>query len=97
MPEISLKVVRKEGKDLVAPEEVPKVLYPGFNVHENVPAELMRLKLGQEMTAKIKVVEIEKREGKNARQSIGFDVLAVLNYPAKKGGQADGEEKEQEA
>ena len=86
MPEISLKVVRKENDSLVAPEEMPKVLYPNFDVRENVPAELMKFKIGQEVTARIKVAEIEKREGKNARQSIGFDVLAILDYPEKKEG-----------
>ena len=84
MPEISLRIVRKENDKLIAPEQMPKEVYPGFSVNENVPAELMNLKPGQELTAKIKVAKTEKHEGRGARKSIGFDVLAVVTGPEKK-------------
>ena len=41
MEEISLKKVRKEGKELVAPSTLPKEMYPSFNIYENPPKALM--------------------------------------------------------
>jgi hypothetical protein len=78
MGEVSLKRVRKEGTKLVAPMEMPKELYPSFNIYEDTPEALMKLNIGKEVTAKIKVTSKEVHEGSNRRQSIGFDVLSVI-------------------
>lgn len=75
--EISLKKVRKEGVGLVAPEEIPKEMYPSFNIYEDVPAGLMKLNIGDTLTAKIKVSSKEVHKGRNNRESIGFDALSV--------------------
>ena len=77
MAEISLKKVRKEGKGLVAPEELPKEFYPTFDIREDVPLALMGLPIGMTLTAKVKIAEKENREGKNARKSMGFDILSI--------------------
>lgn len=85
MPEISLKKVRKEGNKLAAPAEVPKEMYPGFNIYEDVPAGLMTFAIGKELTAKIRVSKKEIHEGKDSRESIGFDVLSVSSGEKKEG------------
>jgi hypothetical protein len=75
--EISLKKVRREGKDLVAPAEIPHDMYPNFSIYEDVPKGLMNLDIGKEVTAKLKVTMKEMREGKNSRESIGFDCISI--------------------
>jgi hypothetical protein len=83
MGEISLKRVRKEGNKLVAPMEMPKDMYPSFNIYEDTPTELMKLDIGKEVIAKIKVTSKEVHEGSSKRQSIGFDVLSVTTDEVK--------------
>ena len=38
----------------------------------------MKFAIGKELTAKIKVISKEVHEGKNNRESIGFDVLSIM-------------------
>ena len=85
MSEISLKKVRIEGDTLVAPSDLPKEMYPSFSIYEDVPEGLMKFDIGKEVMAKIKVTSKEIHEGRNKRQSIGFDVLSVIVEDIKKG------------
>ena len=85
MKEISLKrPAEKASKEISAPS--PRDNYPSFSIYDKAPAELMKLELGQEMTAKVKLTSKDKHEGPNARMSVGFDVISVTmeDKPAKK-------------
>lgn len=77
MKEISLKKVIKKGEDELGPAKVAKDIYPSFNIYEDAPEELMKLPMGKEVMAKIKLSSKETHEGSNTRKSIGFDILSV--------------------
>jgi hypothetical protein len=74
---VSLKKVRREGDKLIAPCEVPKELYPSFTIYEDVPKDVFKFSIGEELVAKIKICTKEKREGNDARESMGFEVISV--------------------
>ena len=77
MKEVSLKIKPRKLSD--SPEiEVPKDRYPSFSIYSDVPKEVMKLAMGTEMVAKIKVSAKENHEGSNTSESIGFDVLSVV-------------------
>ncbi len=77
MKEISLKKpAEKPSKETLAP--MPKESYPSFNIYDKAPEELMKLEMGTELTAKIKMSSKETHEGSNTRESVGFDVLSVM-------------------
>ncbi len=76
MKEISLK--RKIRKS--SPEEaslMSKEVYPSFSIYEDAPDELLKLALGSEVTARVKLTSKDIHEGKNGRKSVGFDVISV--------------------
>ena len=77
--EISLKKpAQKTGKE--ATPEMSKESYPSFTIYDDVPDELMNLPMGKEIMAKIKKAAEEKRLGKDARKSVGFDVISVMMH-----------------
>jgi len=77
MKEISLKkIVKETGKEV--PAQTPKESYPSFSIYENAPGELMKLDIGKELTAKIRMSSKETHEGSNTRKSCGFDVISVF-------------------
>lgn len=85
MKEISLKKPADKTKN---PEvaSLPKEIYPSFSIWDKAPEELMKLEIGAELTAKIKLSSKENHEGTNTRKGVGFDVISVImdEKPVKK-------------
>jgi hypothetical protein len=77
MKEISLKCkVEKSTSEVVGTS--PKESYPSFSVYENAPDELLKLSIGEEVIAKVRLSSKEIREGSPERRSVGFDVMCVM-------------------
>lgn len=76
MKEISCKKVHKSMEASIP--EMPKESYPSFSIYEDAPEDLLKVKIGTELTAKIKLTSKDVHEGKEGRKSVGFDVISIL-------------------